>query len=167
MKILRFYKAIRPASGYHTDQPPNTSKHTAELFAEVRCSFQLVFDMLDSKVQHVFFSGPSSLTWSLLSWTRFELGPTGSCSTLSSWWPGRRMPPTITPEVTTLSVRKSLYCLLWILFYVLSLKKWSIGWEVFCRHVLFILLMAHKRPYVGDFGSVEFLCRIRVRRNEC
>jgi hypothetical protein len=34
--MLRLYKAIRPASGYHTDQPPNTSKHTAELFAEVR-----------------------------------------------------------------------------------------------------------------------------------
>jgi hypothetical protein len=33
--MLRFFKAIRPASGYHTDQPPNTSKHTAELFAEV------------------------------------------------------------------------------------------------------------------------------------
>jgi hypothetical protein len=26
---------MRPASGYHTDQPLNTSKHTAELFAEV------------------------------------------------------------------------------------------------------------------------------------
>jgi hypothetical protein len=34
--MLRLYKAIRPASGYHTDQPPNTSKHTAELFAEAR-----------------------------------------------------------------------------------------------------------------------------------
>ena len=34
--MLRLYKALRPASGYHTDQPPNTSKHTAELFAEAR-----------------------------------------------------------------------------------------------------------------------------------
>jgi hypothetical protein len=34
--MLRLHKAIRPASGYHTDQPPNTSKHTAQLFAEVR-----------------------------------------------------------------------------------------------------------------------------------
>ena len=34
--MLRLYKALRPASGYHTDQPPNTSKHTAELFAETR-----------------------------------------------------------------------------------------------------------------------------------
>jgi hypothetical protein len=34
--MLRLYKALRPASRYHTDQPPNTSKHTAELFAEAR-----------------------------------------------------------------------------------------------------------------------------------
>ncbi len=34
--MSRLYKAIRPASGYHTDQPPNTSRHTAEPFAEVR-----------------------------------------------------------------------------------------------------------------------------------
>jgi hypothetical protein len=33
--MLRFYKAIRPSSGFRTDQPPTTSKHTAELFAEV------------------------------------------------------------------------------------------------------------------------------------
>jgi hypothetical protein len=34
--MLRLYKAIRPVSGYHTDQPPTTSRHTAELFPEVR-----------------------------------------------------------------------------------------------------------------------------------
>jgi hypothetical protein len=34
--MLRFYKAIWPATGFHTAQPPTTSKHTAQLFAEVR-----------------------------------------------------------------------------------------------------------------------------------
>jgi hypothetical protein len=34
--MLRLYKVIRPASGYHTDQPPTSSKNTAELFAKVR-----------------------------------------------------------------------------------------------------------------------------------
>jgi hypothetical protein len=36
LKMLRLFKTIRPSSGYHTDQPPTTSKHTAELFDEVR-----------------------------------------------------------------------------------------------------------------------------------
>jgi hypothetical protein len=40
--MLRFYKAIRPASGYHNDQPPTTSRYTAELFAEVRDSGRIL-----------------------------------------------------------------------------------------------------------------------------
>jgi hypothetical protein len=43
--MLRLFKAVRPASGYHTDQPPNTSKHTAELFAEVRDTGRILDNM--------------------------------------------------------------------------------------------------------------------------
>ncbi len=34
--MLRYFKAIRPASGYNTDDAPNNSSITVELFAQVR-----------------------------------------------------------------------------------------------------------------------------------
>jgi hypothetical protein len=34
--MLRLFKAIRPKQGFHVDEPPTSSKHTAELFATVR-----------------------------------------------------------------------------------------------------------------------------------
>ncbi len=65
------------------------------------------------------------------------------------------------------TVGKEINCLL-IIFYVLSLVKYPVSIrDVFCRHVLFIKLVAHSRPYVGDFRSVSLnTFRISVERNK-
>jgi hypothetical protein len=40
--MLRFSKAIRPASGFYVDEAPNTSPLTVELFAQVRSNGRIL-----------------------------------------------------------------------------------------------------------------------------
>jgi hypothetical protein len=40
--MLRYYKAIRPASGFYVDEAPNTSPLTVELFAQVRSNGRIL-----------------------------------------------------------------------------------------------------------------------------
>ena len=41
-KMLRFYKAIRPAPGFYVDEAPNSSPLTVELFAQVRSNGRIL-----------------------------------------------------------------------------------------------------------------------------